>query len=197
MHNPVKVWHHEHMRFARLLNFLEMQIASFGAGNHPDYELMRDVLHYLHYFADHYHHPHEGEAFARLLEHAPDLQPMINRLLQEHRVIAVAGEKLLQYLEDILQDNLIERAEIEAAAATYLVYYRHHLDTEEKEVLPRAATMLSSEEWEAIAKKARVAPDPLFGDQIETQYRRLHEQIHRSDSQGRHEANGSGGLDGE
>ena len=180
MHNPVTSWHNEHMRFARLLDFLDTQVVSFHAGGQPDYELMRDVLHYLQHFADQYHHPYEDETFSWLLERAPDMQLVISRLLQEHRVIAVAGNRLLKCVEYILQDNVIERAEVEAAAATYLVYYRHHLDTEERSVLPVAALMLRAEDWEAIAEKTRFAPDPLFGDQIEMRYRRLHEHIHRS-----------------
>ena len=65
---------------------LEQQMTAFHAGRDPDYELLRDVVYYLHHYADRYHHPRET---------------------------------------------------VEAAAATYLLYYRHHLAVEEGEILPR------------------------------------------------------------
>lgn len=180
MHNTVTLWHNEHMRFARLLDFLEMQMAAFHAGKHPDYELMRDAVHYMQHFGNRYHHPREDEIFTRISDRVPDLQLVISRLLQEHRVIAVAGEQLLKYLEDILRDTMLERSMVEAAAATYLVYYRHHLNTEEKDLLPRAARLLRSEDWTAVATAVQAVPDPLFGDEIGLRYLRLHEQIHHA-----------------
>lgn len=139
MVDPVSAWHDDHMRFTQLLDFLQRQMRVFHAGEHPNYELIRDAVFYLHHYADRFHHPREDVAFRRLVECDPGLQVTINRLLQEHRVISVAGEELLKFLEDILEDAVVTRATVEAAAATYLVYYRHHLATEEMEVLPRAA----------------------------------------------------------
>jgi hemerythrin-like domain-containing protein len=177
MANPVAVWHAEHARFSRLLDFLEQQMISFHNGEDPDYELMRDVIYYLHHYADRYHHPREDVAFARLVKHAPALRPAILTLLQEHRVMAAVGETLLKYLEDILEDNVIERTVVEAAAATYLVYYRHHLAVEENEVLPRAAEILQPDDWAAVAAAVASAPDPLFGAVVAERFRELHKRV--------------------
>ncbi|MGZ5116526.1 MAG: hemerythrin domain-containing protein [Burkholderiales bacterium] len=179
MLDPVAVWHAEHVRFAQLLDFLEREMAAFHEGGRPDYELMRDAVHYLHHYADHFHHPREDVAFARLLEHEPAMELPVNRLLQEHRVIAFAGEALLDCLEQVLDDIVIERATVEAAAATYLVYYRHHLATEENDMLPRAANLLTPEDWAAVAHAVAAAADPLFGEDGLARYRRLREQIWR------------------
>jgi hemerythrin-like domain-containing protein len=179
MVDPVAVWHAEHMRFAQLLDFLEREMAAFREGGRPDYELMRDAVHYLHHYADYFHHPREDVAFARLVQHEPAMELPVNRLLQEHRVIAVAGEALLDCLEGILDDVVIERATVEAAAATYMVYYRHHLATEENEVLPRAAKLLTADDWDAVAHAVAAASDPLFGNDVVARYRRLRDQIWR------------------
>lgn len=179
MVHPVTLWHGEHKRFVRLLDFLETQMAAFHAGEHPHYELMRDAVYYLHHFADRFHHPREDVAFARIINRDPAMQLAINRLLQEHRVIDTTGETLLQLLDDILEDAVIERAAVEAAAATYLVYYRHHLATEEAEILPRAAQILTADDWAAVADAVPAGPDPLFGDDISARYRDLSRQIMR------------------
>jgi len=177
MADPVAVWHAEHMRFASLLDFIEQQMSAFHEGKDPDYQLMYDVVFYLHHYADHYHHPREDVAFARLVKRDPGLRLPINRLLQEHRVLETAGETLLKYVDDILEDRVIQRATVEAAAATYLVYYRHHLAVEESEVLPRASRTLKPDDWAAVAAAVPVGPDPLFGDDVGERYRELRKRM--------------------
>jgi hemerythrin-like domain-containing protein len=180
MNDPVAMWHRDHVRFASLLDFIEQQMNAFHAGKHPDYELMRDAVHYLQHYASCFHHPREDVAFAKLAERDPDMRLAINRLLQEHRVIDVAGEALLKHLEDILADAVVERATVEAAAATYLVYYRHHLATEEAGILPLASRLLTPDDWLAVMAAVPAGRDPLFGDDIDARYRDLHLQIARS-----------------
>jgi len=177
MADPVAVWHAEHMRFVSLLDFIEQQMSAFHEGKDPDYQLMYDVVFYLHHYADHYHHPREDVAFARLVKRDPGLRLPINRLLQEHRVLETAGETLLKYVDDILEDRVIQRATVEAAAATYLVYYRHHLAVEESEVLPHASRTLKPDDWAAVAAAVPVAPDPLFGDDVGERYRELRKRM--------------------
>ena len=179
MSDLISVWHGEHARFTRLLDFLEQQMTVFHAGLHPNYELMRDVVYSLRHYADRFHHPREDVAFARLVRRDHGLQLEVNRLLQEHRVIAAAGDALLKHLEDILGDAVIERTTVEAAAATYIVYYRRHLTAEDNELMPRAAQLLTPEDWAAVETAVPAAPDPLFGDDVGARYRELREQIGR------------------
>jgi hemerythrin-like domain-containing protein len=173
----VHAWHRDHVRFARLLDFLETQMAEFHAGRRPNYDLIRDAMFYLQHFADRFHHPREDVAFARLLVRDTGMELPINRLLQEHRVIAWAGEQLRKLLEDVSADVMVERAAVEAAAATYIVYYRHHLAQEETNVLPRAAEQLTEGDWAAVANAVPPGPDPLFGDDVEARFRELHSRI--------------------
>jgi hemerythrin-like domain-containing protein len=175
--DPVAVWHAEHVRFGSLLDFIEQQMTAFHLGQDPDYDLLRDVVYYLHHYADRYHHPREDAAFARLLRRDPTLSLPISRLLQEHRVLEAAGKTLLEHLGDILEDVVIPRATIEAAAATYLLYFRHHLAAEESEVLPRAARILKPEDWAAVTAAAPAVPDPLFGDDVGERYRELRKRL--------------------
>ena len=177
MAEPLAVWHAEHVNFARLLDLLETQVAAFHRGERPNYDLMVDIVYYLRSFADHFHHPREDVAFARLVEREPGMQLVINRLLQEHRVIARAGDELFNRLNEVAEDVVTPRAALEAAAATYLVYYRHHLATEEREVMPRAAELLTEEDWAAVAATVPAGPDPLFGDDVEARFRELRRQI--------------------
>jgi hemerythrin-like domain-containing protein len=177
MAESLAVWHAEHVNFARLLDLLETQLAAFHRGARPDYDLMGDIIYYLRSFSDRFHHPREDVAFARLVEREPGMELVINRLLQEHRVIATAGDELVNRLNEAAGDVMTPRAALEAAAAMYLVYYRHHLATEEREIMPRAAQVLTQEDWAAVATTVPATPDPLFGGDVEVRFRELRRQI--------------------
>jgi hemerythrin-like domain-containing protein len=101
----------------------------------------------------------------------------LERLRQEHRVIAHAGETLNELLIAVLGEAVVPRAQVEAAAATYLVYYGNHIAREEEDVLTRAARVLTPEDWEAVRTAVPPVHDPLFGDHPQQRYRELRRQI--------------------
>lgn len=177
MTDPVAAWHTDHVYFGRLLDLLERQVDVFHGGERPNYELMLDIIDYLRHFSDQFHHPREDAAFACLAKRFPGMELELARLSQEHRVIAKAGEQLLEYLNEAVAGALVSRAEVEAVAATYLVYYRNHIEREEKEILPRAARSLTPQDWEAVLSAAPAGRDPLFGPVPELRYRELRRQI--------------------
>jgi hemerythrin-like domain-containing protein len=177
MIDMIDAWHREHARFARLLNLFEAQLAEFHDQGSPDYDLMRDIVHYLHDYADRYHHPREDLAFERLLVRDAQIKPIIYRLLQEHRVIGLTGINLLALLDEVMSDAMVSREQIEAAAATFLAYYRRHLESEERDILPRAAQLLQPLDWQHVAEALPAGPDPLFDAQIRERYRNLSAQL--------------------
>jgi len=124
----------------------------FHRGERPDYERMCEIVTYLREYGDAVHHPREGVAFACLAKHCPDMALPLARLEQEHRVIAQAGQALLEQVEAILGGAIVPRARMEAALATYLVYYGNHIAKEEEDVLTRAAKHLTAEDWAAVAR---------------------------------------------
>lgn len=179
MTDPVAAWHTEHAYFAQLLRLLRREIDVIHAGGDPNYELMVDVLRYLHEYADRVHHPREDVAFARLARHCPDMKLVLGRLGQEHRVIETAGVELLARIEAALGGEVVPRGKIEAAAATFLVYYESHLAREENEVLARAGKHLTPADWDAVRSSIASIPDPVFGKDPQERFRELRRQIAR------------------
>jgi hemerythrin-like domain-containing protein len=180
MTGPLAIWHTEHVYFRRLLELLQNELDTFHRGERPNYELMLDIVGYLREYSDQFHHPREDVAFVRLAERCPDIRLELARLSQEHRVIARAGETLRQHLEAILGGSIIERAEVEVAAATYLVYYGNHIAKEDELVLERAEKALTAEDWQAVRTAVVSKPDPLFGERPEERYRALRREIARA-----------------
>ena len=149
---PVELWHAEHVQFQRLLAELQAQIDLFHAGARPDYERMLEIIATLRESGDRSHHPREDVAFDRLARRCPELALPLARLRQEHSTIAQAGERLHGLLTAALDGSVLPRAEIEVAAAMYLVYFGNHIAHEEEDILGRAAQALSADDWEAVRR---------------------------------------------
>lgn len=177
MSAAIRFWRAEHANFGQLLDLLESKLAAFCTGEAPEYDLMLDIVRYLRNFPDRLHHPREDIAFARLVRHDPGFAPQIARLLQEHRAIAVAGTQLHRLLTGAVAGELIPRERIEAAAATYLVYYRHHIAAEELNIIPKALELLTPSDWAEVAGAVAPSIDPLFGANADAGYRELRRQI--------------------
>lgn len=177
MSDPVSFWHQEHVSFSKLLDLLEREITAFHDSGSPNYPLMLDIVTYLTHFPERHHHPREDIAFERMAAHDPSLSAQVRRLQQEHRVISAAGTTLHGMLAAVLDGAMIERALLEAAADTYLTYYRHHLAAEESRILPRAAELLTAADWAAVTAAHAHAPDPLFGADPDDRYRELRRMI--------------------
>ncbi len=176
MFDPIKAWHEEHMYFRRLLRLLQEEVDVFASGDEPNYQLMRDVISYLRDWGDAYHHVREDEAFHRIVKKRPDRQLPIARLIQEHRVVARAGEALEQMLEEVEAGAIIPRAQLEVAAATYLVYYGNHIAKEDEDLLPLAGEVLTAADWEAV-KAAAPSRHPEFGTEPLERFRELRHRI--------------------
>lgn len=176
MFDPIQAWHEEHTYFKRLLRLLQEEVDVFASGDAPNYQLMLDIISYLRDWGDRYHHPREDEAFRRIVKKRPDRQLPIARLIQEHRVVARAGEQLEAMLEEAEADAIIPRAQVEVAAATYLVYYGNHIAKEEEDVLPLAAQVLTPADWEAV-KNAVLPERPDFGPAALERFRELRHRI--------------------
>ena len=149
---PIAAWHADHEQFNEMLGGLRRELDVFHRGERPDYERICEIVTYLREYGDAVHHPREGVAFARLAQRCPDMKLQLARLEQEHRVIAQAGQVLLQQVEAILGGAMVPRAEVEVALATYLVYYGNHIAKEEEDVLTRAAGHLTAEDWDAVRR---------------------------------------------
>jgi hemerythrin-like domain-containing protein len=76
---------------------------------------------------------------------------------------------------------IVERETVEAAAALYLLYFKHHLAKEESEILPRAAQLLTPDDWVAVTAAIPAQPNPLFGAAGGERYRQLRGHMMEAD----------------
>jgi hemerythrin-like domain-containing protein len=177
MNDPISAWHAEHVYFSHLLDLLQRELDVFHFGGRPNYELAQDIIGYLHDYGDQYHHPREDRVFERLAKRSSDLQLVVARLRQQHRVIARAAESLLEQIEAILDDAVVPRSQLEMALATYLVYYRSHIDQEDALIVERAAHELTPADWEVVQYVPGPGRDVSPGLKSVDHFRELRRQI--------------------
>ena len=170
-------WHEDHVNTAGLLDLLQTQVELFHKGERPSYPLMADIVAYLRAYSDCVHHPREDVAFTLLVARDAGVSRVVSRLMQEHRVLAWTGEELRRRIEEADLDTVSPRSALEAAAATYLVFYRNHLNREEREILPLARELLTEEDWAAVDAAGPLVEDPLFGAQVTERFRQLRRAI--------------------
>ena len=170
--DPVSVWHTEHIYIGRLLDLLQDELELLRRRRKANYELMLDVVEYLHVYGDRYHHAREEATFSFLAFRRPDLSKMLDRLGQEHTALAWIGERLLEELNDAVEGFATTPEDLQALLGTYLLLYREHIANEEAEIVD-AADMLTAEDWTSVAQALPPRPDPLFGVKPDQRYQEL------------------------
>ena len=173
------LWHADHVNFGRLLNLLESELAPLHDAGAPDYALMLDIMYYMTHYSDIVHHPKEDLVFARIKAHDERSGPAVDALTAQHAQLREMGTALVHTLDDVVNGAIASREHVEGTARAYVSALRTHMRTEEGEILPRAARVLSESDWADINTTIANADDPLFGAQLEERYARLREEINR------------------
>ena len=94
------------------------------------------------------------------------------------------GEAMVRVLNDVVNGAIISRERVEATARAYVAGLRAHMRTEESEILPRAARLVSESDWTEIDAAIANFDDPVFGSQVHGRYARLREQINPAGASG-------------
>lgn len=175
MSTPIGKWIAEHRNFERLLEVMEQQLDLFHRGEHPNYELMLDIVYYMTHYPDCFHHPHEDIAFAQMAKYGA--VAAVDQSNHQHRVIAKAGKALQAQLDAVVTGVMLPWAQVEEPARSYVEYFRRHMRREEHTLFPLARELLTDADWAAIDAQLPKAVDPLLGGNVEKRYRMLQLQI--------------------
>lgn len=163
----------EHRYICSLLDALAEQAERLKPGKVPDFPLLLDMVDYLTHYPDQYHHPREDLLFKSMLASSKAFQPKLDRLLREHEALHHYNHELLRELTRIAAGRRADRPDLYARIERYIEGYRRHIDYENKEIFPAAKGKLSAAQLKQLAAKTRHIDDPLFGGEVQYQYRRI------------------------
>jgi hemerythrin-like domain-containing protein len=154
----------EHQSLAAIIHAIRHMIGEIGAGRlQPDHKLLEAMVHYLDAYPEKRHHPKEDEfLFGPLRARTHDADAALDKLEAEHADadarIAVLEAAVKRYAAD--PAGAFEA--FKTAFNAYAEFYRTHMMTEEREVLPLIRKHFTAEDWER-ANAGFIADDPLSG----------------------------------
>lgn len=137
-----------------------------------------DVIHYMTHYPDVAHHPTEDIMFEYLLRRDAALQPIIDKLVAEHKALAETGQILLQIAYNARYDP-DTASSLQEGCHGYITSLRDHMSIEEAQIFPHARALLTHHDWVEIAGKRKSFADPLFGDTILKGYEHIYETLMR------------------
>jgi hemerythrin-like domain-containing protein len=167
----------DHGDMRRLLQIIEEQMVLYRSGGVLDFDLLQAVMEYTLHFPHLVHHPKEDLVFKRLLQRDPASAEEILDLLTDHARLGALTRRFAVALHNVARDVELPRDLFEGIARRYVDDTRRHMELEEQDFFPRALLRLGSEDWAEIDAAITSPEDPLFGNRLADEYRKLHQRI--------------------
>lgn len=167
----------DHINNSRLMDLLEWQVRLLENNSPANLKLVADIVEYIMNYPDLYHHPKEDLIFELLRHKDKEIEPVIDHLIDEHKVLTEAAINLSEMLGNI---NANEKSQIQILSdllRKYINLSRSHMDIEESKLFPLAKQVLTSRDWADIDTGLDYKDDPLFGKVIYKQYQHIYDSI--------------------
>ena len=179
-HATTRIIREEHMALSAMLRSILLLIEQHRRNaTPPDFAALRAMLFYVDEFPEQRHHRKESELlFPKLRARTPLSRELLDKLDDDH----ARGEHMIRALEHALLgfEMLGEsrRLAFEQAAQRYVDFYLAHLALEEREILPLAERVLTTQDWAELDEAFSANRDPLTGHHDpEPDYRALFTRI--------------------
>ena len=154
----------EHQSLAAIIHAIRHMIGEIGAGRlQPDHKLLEAMVHYLDAYPEKRHHPKEDEfLFGPLRARTHDADAALDKLEAEHADAEARIAVLEAAVKAYAQDPAGAFEAFNIAFNDYAAFYRTHMMTEEREVLPLIRKHFTAEDW-AHANAGFIIDDPMHG----------------------------------
>lgn len=167
----------DHENIAILLDVLKDQIDRVGQTEKADFDLMRDIMHYMTTYPDGFHHPMEDLVVEKLVERDPTYRDEALALVKEHADLAKKSKAFHNMLIKVVDGEIVLRKDIVARGMDYIVFLRSHMQREEKHLFPRAEAALGEKDWKRISNAIEHRRDPVFGEIVDAQFKSIYQYI--------------------
>jgi len=169
----------EHRTLSSVMHALEQLVREMLTRRvDADHALIACMLYYIDDFPERCHHPKEDEYLFRLLrERTSSADAVLDELQAQHvrsaQMMAYLQRSFVHYLGGA-PDGLRHCAD---AVESYAAFLGDHMEQEENRVLPLAEKYLQPGDWQAIDAAFRANQDPLRGEQLQQEFRKLKQRI--------------------
>lgn len=171
----------DHKHLAKVLDVLKHQIGLYDTREEsgtekPNTTLIMDILDYVHYYPEAFHHPLEEATFDYLTDHnLGDLDAMAT-IHQEHKTLEAQSAEVRGLVQAILNGEPVALDRLCAELDAFHQQQLTHLEHEEKMVF-QDIKALDEQASQQILDQIAAQPDPLFSGQAADQFRDLAEEL--------------------
>ncbi|SEG11381.1 hemerythrin domain-containing protein [Oceanospirillum linum] len=169
--------HLDHLSLSRLLDVLKDKLVSLKAGENPDYQLILDVITYIVDYADAHHHPLEDQIYDYAIQQYPSSKQALAEVAAEHKQIRDDTREFQQLIESILMDSVVSMDIFNQRLEDFICRQYDHLNHEEGKIFPMLEKLLQGKDWLNLQVKLQTREDPLFGDNVAEEYKRLYKSL--------------------
>lgn len=167
----------DHRNLARVLKVLEREIGRIGREEDaneasPDMQLIEDILDYVHYYPDAFHHPLEDAAFDYLIEHDICSSEDVADIRQEHKIQERQTTDLRQMIQSIEADQPVPASKLHGTLSEYLALQYAHIRKEEERIFGLIKA-LDDNASDQVASRVEQRTDPLFAKNSRQQFTEL------------------------
>ena len=167
----------DHANMSRLLDIVDAQLQLVADAQNADFELMRDILHYLTNYSDAIHHPTEDLLYARLADVSVSARKDLARIPEEHERIEGESRSLLETLTLVADGTMALRSDILERGNAYVASLRKHIEMEEKYLFPMIERLLDESDMAEVQQIYEANQDPVFGPVVRDDFRDLYRYI--------------------
>ena len=156
---------------------MDEQLALLKKNELVDLEGLLGAVRYMKEYPDYVHHPQEDVIFNYYLSKHDTKKSTIHSLLNEHQTMPPLTDKLSIMLQNAIFSVPQKREELCAYLEEYIDTQKKHMDFEEATIYPILRESLTDNDWNQVEDKLKQVDDPLFGNQVETSFKELLQQI--------------------
>jgi len=161
----------------RLLNILHQKVIKLRGGEHPNFGLLAEAIHYMIHYADECHHAWEVALFKHFLGRSPELDAVMANCEQQHQQMMKSGAELAKSLDCILSDAVVPMDQFTDRLEQFVEQQSEQLRLEEEVLVPALIGVATTVDWQTLEKNLQRPQDPLFGDVQSTRYSLLYQQL--------------------
>lgn len=167
----------DHRNLKKVLSVLEQEVAMYETEtgdpeSEPNLNLVLEIMDYVHYYPEFFHHPLEEAAFDYLVAKQLGDADKIEAVRREHKELEKISADLRDTINGISVGNPTPLTELREAIDFFVEAQRRHIRKEETTVFKTIKT-LSQADCETIMAEVDARKDPVFAGNTESEYREL------------------------
>ena len=146
----IEILRQEHQNIENLLGVMEQELRVFDRGERPEYAALGAIIEFFKKYPASCHHPKEDIIYEKFKARDPDRAASIADLEAEHREGAVRLRRVVQAIENVLDDQEVLREDVDRIIHDFIDNERKHIALENDVVFAIVDT-LQPADWADVA----------------------------------------------